>query len=298
MTGKDIFMGLRYIDSTFIHEAEFASFPAEADPQPKTIPLRRLLLIAAILAALLAISLTAYAADWFGIRSMITTLADSQKNVMLPVSFGETNEFKAAAEWLDYQTSQLGKKRTGSRNLDKSYTSYNCINEADKKIMDAILEKYHLKLHREGTSFHDRSQEELYDLVGISDFLPPSIYAGPGEGGGHVRDGSTIVSYDDGVQLPNGKQVNYSLDTSTKGYLNGYWWNEADFTNATEWHYTTAKGTSVTLCQDETLNILLLDMDHCFLFLSVHPIGNDWSRQDLESFADLFDFEKLKGLGA
>ena len=43
MTGKDIFLGLKYIDPNLVEEAEFGSFP-------KVRTLRRPLLVAAVIA--------------------------------------------------------------------------------------------------------------------------------------------------------------------------------------------------------------------------------------------------------
>ena len=53
MNGKDIFLGLKYVDEDLIEEAETARFPVQTNQKNTHRKIRRPLLIAAIIAVML-----------------------------------------------------------------------------------------------------------------------------------------------------------------------------------------------------------------------------------------------------
>ena len=145
MTGKDIFLGLRYVDSAFIHEAEFAPFPAEVQTTPKALHFRRPLLIAAIITALLAFSLTAYATGMFGILDRKVLSSTNPNATLININgYQGSNEYAITVEWSEYlkQCVKDGTNQWSPGLPEDSYKHYGAYSQEAKDMLDSLLEQW------------------------------------------------------------------------------------------------------------------------------------------------------------
>ena len=193
MNGKDIFKGLRYIDDDIIEEAEFGMFPAKTGHRT----IRRPLLVAAIIALTLllvgcavvyVLSLkeiklgeqqssydsfsydpdTGMPIEYLG-KATVTEQALSFAGVK------DTPTFKAAQEWYDFKQSydpnyEICNSVWGSEpTFPAQYNGYGLYTQEMKDHLDAILDKYDLKLRGAHVPF--RTTNQLFRAMGIESVL-------------------------------------------------------------------------------------------------------------------------------
>ena len=309
MNGKDVFLGLRYVDSTFINEAEFGAFPAESQPQPKGLHLRRPLLIAAIVAMLLALGLSAYATGMFGILDRKVQSHTNPNATLININgYQGSNEYAITVEWNEYlkQCVKDGTNQYSQGLPEDPYKHYGAYSQEAKDMLDSLLEKYSLRMFTEYINV--AGQTGLYDTVAVSGFLPASAGLEDMIPFGTVYDHFSM-EFMDSADLLNGKNVPYDLFCFEKGVFFNRGYLNADAESFEEWVHTAKDGTAVTLDLSDTKSVMMAELDNCYIFVNIRsgsanndPCRSSYNRdtltkEDLESFADLFNFEKLNSLG-
>lgn len=281
-----------------------------ASPEKETITMKkkhrtipRLTATAAAIALIFTLGITAYATNLFGILDMDVTLeTDPTTHVVNINGYQGTSEYQISVEWENYLDQATNNRFAGTLDPQETnpYWDYSAFSQEAKEELDALLEKYDLKMYQ--TKQHVSGQKELYETIGTSGFLPDSAGLKEVSPQGNVFDGKSIVSFIDSANLSSGKNVPYDLFRLEKGtfiYTGMLMANAADFA---EWNYTTKDGTSVLLCLSEIKAFVLADMGNSFIFLNIRSgsanndpnrssYGNDTlTRADLEEFADLFGY--------
>ncbi len=95
--------------------------------------------------------------------------------------------------------------------------------------------------------------------------------------------------------------IAYQFGNYVKGTFSGVYLNVGDADSYREWQYTTSSGVIVSLALGETKALVIADLENSFVAVNVltGSAGSDFgsssvTEDDLEAFADLFDFSVIK----
>ncbi len=154
----------------------------------RTGTIRKLVIIAAAVALLAALGLTAYATEWFGLRRFLVEPETPERtaSVLSLQGYAELPETRAAVEWRvwqeGYDSEADDSDEAESMRLPRRFRSYDVWDETMAAELDGIASKYGLRLHER---LEVLDYDELAQAVG-GDFL----------GEGHARYAGYI--YEDG----------------------------------------------------------------------------------------------------
>ena len=302
MKSMDLLKALGNVqDSYVIGAEEFRQ--GKGKSHTKTLSTKRLLLIAAIISILAILGLTGYAAKFFTIRNAIVGVPG--ETYITLVAHPDSNEFRAHKEWMDLFESRRSGRVTVK---DRIYNQYGAFTEESRDALIAIMEKYDLQPYTESVAVYDRVPQELYEAVGVSDFLPESCATyrgtiGTDFPGCSVRNASTILVYSDETRLPDGTIVTYELNNFVKGYMHDFLGIDPDLETIEEWDYTTADGTPVHLSKYGYNCMLMADLPNSFLCITVlresEPESSEpLTKNQVEDFADMFDYKAISKIGS
>lgn len=261
----------------------------EAMHPPKKAPRR---FPAAVAALLCIISLSACGARLFGIQDLHMPLPFGTYITMAGVQ--GSPEYLALQEWQN----RCPKRQHGSGTEDPIHHQYGAYSYSAQKILDEILEKYHLAPYDQWTAIYDGDPQSLYDAVGIDGFLPESCAdrrgtSNPELPGCSLRNKGSIYTYSDRTSLADGTVISYELNNNAKGYMPLFLGFPPDPDTAEQWHYQTKSGTQVLLCLSTSGALIIADLPDSFLCISTSaPLSQD----SLESFADLFRYDLIASL--
>lgn len=321
MNGKDIFLGLRYIDEDLIEEAEFGKFPTR-----KVISFRRSLLIAAVLALTLLLvgCAVVYVLNMQGLilgdrQTEYDSFSDDgleylgketvTEQVLTLAGLQGSPAYRAAQEWFDFQQNydpdrEIQRSVWGSYpEFPEEYTGYNLYTQEMKETLDSILEKYDLKLQGKRVPF--LTTKQTMQALGMENILAPGSEAKMDiTDAWYYENGNLNIGFD--IVLPDGK--------STWGYL--YYRRKDCLIDDTciisgdtwkEWNYTTVSGhdTLILRSPETWVAWIFCDMGDSTAALRVEaradvysdlPDGTDiiesteMTDRQLELLADAIDF--------
>ena len=275
-------------------------FIAEAAPG-KTISKKRIwgkvAVIAACVCLLLALSVAAYAANWFGLRDLLLPVvsgtsvnAGKEEAAISLAGYQGSSEWQALAEWQafvsEYDPDGTIYQDTDGR-LDASFARYSCYlvysrEMADK--MDEITTKYKLKLHT--TSFDLQEQPELVELLGNFMESCGGYYTYMYEDGTFQMEG-TVDFADIGAW-------DFQLLRTVRGTFHDSMLDIGDISKYQETLYETACGVPVTLALGKNRVLILADLADSFVTVHI-PYGSDSGikQSHLETLADSINFAAL-----
>lgn len=267
---------------------------------------RRLWLLAAVVALVAALSAVAVAAHLMGLRDLV--LPDGQQEQATEESGGtlpsptqavnhlslsgylSNPESQALAEWNDFLASydpDGAILQAVGNYTDPALDKYRCYMVYTQEMADKLEEiaaKYHLALHTWEHVVED--QAEWISLLG--DFLEDNTaYAGL-----MAEDGT--FNYDGYLDTGSGARLDYQFRRSVKGTLNDAYITVDDLSAYEEWYYKTDGGQEITLDLGPYRSFLLADLGDSFV--SVTVLGGTQSgvtKQDMKNLADSFDFSLL-----
>ena len=170
------------------------------------------------------------------------------------------------------------------------------------------MEKYDFQPYTESVAVYDRVPQELYEAVGVSDFLPESCATyrgtiGTDFPGCSVRNASTILVYSDDTRLPDGTLVTYELNNFVKGDMHDFLAINPDLELIEEWDYATADGMPVHFSRLGHQCVLMADLLNSFLSITVlresEPESSEpLTKNQVEDFADMFDYKAISKIGS
>lgn len=277
---------------------------------------RKLLLIAAAICVIAALGMTAYAADFIGLRSFILRQPPAAEEPVAPAGedtlpepsvpeepvsewdgatlslqgYTDSPESLAMAEWLEFKSSYdadgsileaVGNDPTGLEDKYDLYTAYDQT-MADK--LDEIAEKYNLRLH---TAYYDMPSEEC-----------PTYTDGEFLNENHRRywgyiyeDGS--FHYDGDYFAPGLSIISYQLERHVTGSFSDVCLSIGDPAKYEEWQYD-SNGTVVLLALSENKSLVMADLGETFVFVNILSGTNSGlARSDIEVFADSISWDNL-----
>lgn len=330
MNGKDIFLGLRYVEEAFIEEAEYGTFPAHASRHsdaPKRGHFKRPFLIAAIIAMMLllvgcAVVYVMHMQDLkLGERQESYDAFDYDtleylgketytKQVYTVAGLQGTPAYQAAQEWFDFKQSYdpdmtiLGSVWGNEPEFPAEYGSYNIYTQEMKDKIDEICEKYGLKLA--GASLDFRTLKNMCQALNIEKF--------------QTVQNSVAIKVSDGGCRENGNfslSLEFTFPEDTESEVTSTWgtllWNRKDCFSEDviafedsgdwkEWNYTTSSGNDVLITRSPShwRGYIICDREEAILSLQLEArrdLGSDdgWeylylTDRQMEQIADAIDF--------
>lgn len=277
--------------------------------KPKKKISKNVVMLAAAVALLAALSTVAVATDLFGLRSWLmpeklpVQQPDSQGRMeqvdAISLSgYQDMPEGKASAEWYSFLN---GYDVTGAAvaadanpgGVDEKYALYQVYNQEMADKLEEIVEKYDLKLH---TAFidvyeHPEAMEGIWEALGENRAYSAYMY----------EDGT--FQFDGEYDLPDYGTVDYQFRRAVRGTFNEVVLNVGDISQYKEWIYRTACGQTVTLALSPYKALVLADLGDSFVTVNVLAgtetdpedifSSGPISAEDLEALADSFDFTVL-----
>ena len=271
--------------------------------------------LAAVVCLLVACSVTAFAANLFGLKDLIlhenngvapavTTGSrdadpdgSAQPTTLISLQgFSGSNEYKASMEWAaflatyDQDGALLEKVGNGPTGLPEKYSQYYVYTQEMADKLDEITAKYNLKLHSTLDVFD--SKEEFYAKAGLGDFLglnntscSPYMYE---DGTFHI-DGSSA--------FPDGQFFEYQMMDCKKGSFTDTLLNIGNADDYTEWSYQTASGVTVCLASSPDKCLIFADLENSFVTVNVLAgtavESGSITAENLQELADSFNFSML-----
>ena len=249
---------------------------------------------------------TALATDFFGLKSLTVTDPNaspaavsataepvSDSTVIALQGVPGSPEFKANAEWMDflasYDTAAMAEETAAC--LPEKYDLYSVSTQNMANELDQITRKYNLRLHTSVTDFD--SEDTLYSLLNAEPFLTDCTAVS-----GYIYEDGSFQAYGTNV---SGKSYEYQLGRYVKGAFSEVTLNIGSAEDYEEWIYTTSRGDEVQLSLGPSRCVVMSDQPKAFVAINLlgGTEGNSFfmpepvTKEDLEAFAELFDFAKL-----
>ena len=264
-------------------------------------PVRRLWLLAAVLALLAALSIGAVAAHLLGLQDLLlpqnqpapSGQPSVQEQQLSLSGYINTPESQGLAEWNAFLSSydpDGAILNVVGNYIDPELAQYSCYLVYTQEMADKLEEiaaKYTLSLHTWNHVVED--QGEWVSLLG--DFLGDNTaYSGK-----IYEDGT--FHYDGYLTTSEGRELNYQFRRSVKGTLNDVYLPVGGLSAYEEWYYKTGAGWEITLDLGPDRGFLLTDLGDSFVFVNVLA-GTDQgiTKQDMKDLADSFNFSLLTPL--
>lgn len=294
--------------STEIRWEDFQSMRKRKNPG------KRVLMLAAAVCVLAALTIAAAATGFFGLRDILLpekggVYVTDENGVVVPgereykdfVSLSgwqDTPESQALAEWRSFLESYdqdgaiigaIGNDPTG---FEEDYGLYQVYTQEMAGRLEEIIAKYGLRLHT-------RLEEVLPETwaAAVGDFCRENATAWSG----YIYENGTF-RFDGEAALEGYGSIEYQFSRSVRGAFDDVALNIGDAADFQEWGYETSDGTPVTLgLGARNRSLILADLGDSFVLVNVltgqegddtfssGPIG----RAELEALADSFRYSAL-----
>ncbi|MGM9520893.1 MAG: hypothetical protein ACI3VB_00255 [Oscillospiraceae bacterium] len=306
----------RLYKETFSHVRTSATVNMEAyNKMKKNKTGRKILLVAAAVCLMAAIGITAYAADFLGLRSFLISDGEAEtetenqpqtdengweipeipttetSGVLSLQGYGNMPESQALLEWLKFLESyDPGPLTNEPTSLEDKYINYQVYDQTMADKLEEIAAKYNLKLH---TRSEVLSQEQMDAVLGK--FKDGTHSAGSAvcfENGGFTSDGDWFP--------PSGGTVAYQLVRTVRGTLTDTALYIRDTSSYAEWQYELA-GRTFVLALNSYKGLILADLGDCFVTVNVlsgetEAFTSDYvtvDRETLEEMVGTFNWDAL-----
>jgi len=266
---------------------------------PKHTPVRRIVTVAVAAALILALSLTAYATDLFGLMDFI--MPDDYQSSSLPddavdsastrqhiaiSGLTDSPEAKASADWMQYYKAyDFSTVEWDKDDLPQNASYYGAVNSEMYDKLQEIAAKYDLKL-----------------LEGIQS----------GSRNGHTLDGieASYYQYDNGTFkeettfIHDNKTYTFSLIRNVKGTLSANSFEIWDAENWESWSYTSPNGAEVAIGLSAELfaadgtsvgnrGLIMTDLGDCFVTLVMVSWDEPITSEAMQAAAESLDYARL-----
>lgn len=310
MNGRDMILGLNYVDEDLIEEAESVRFPFPENQESTHRKIRRPLLIAAIIVlALLLVGCGAAIVmrlqrltireKTAGIPSE-TSFCGEEINLISIQGFMGTDPYAAFREWQNFLSTYDPDKHILHANHDfqapEAYFSYGCYSQEMIDKIDEICKKHHLQpLGRPW--FFDRG-EDVFEAVGIESVFSEKAPSGLENISGYCyADGTFDIEGTLELRGEWNELVSYSFRSVQKTSFDGVSRNIGDVDAYDQWSYTMADGTPVLLALRKEMGLMIVDKPDSFVTVSIDVFANGGflgsvpqERAFLEAVCEEFDF--------
>lgn len=284
--------------------AEFDLEEIYMKAKQKHTPIGRMVSVAVAAALILALSLTAYATELFGIMDFIMPenymseyVPDdashdvSERQPIAISGYADSPEAKASAEWEDYYWEYTMNNEIPNENEDglplyaSYYGAYN--NEMFAKLTE-IADKYDLELVREEDFMIGRRDGHTIDKTDCA----------------YYQYGNGSFKEDGDFTASDGVTVGYSIIRNVKGSLATSGFEIWDAENWNCWNHTTSDGTPVAVGLSGTLydvygsdigqrGLVMVDLGDCFVTVIVIDWNQEVTETAMQELAENLDYARL-----
>lgn len=324
MNGQDIVLGMNYVETKFVEEAEAVTALTHSK---KAVFLRRPILIAAIIAMLLllvgctVLYISSIQELWLGEEELFYDRHDPETleylgrhyytvQVFSVTGTDDSPAYQAAQEWFAFTQyydpdGAIRKSVWGNEpEFPEEYTSYNIYTQDMKVKLDEIVQKYDLKLA--GKTLEFQNVFEVCNALGLEQSV--------------VDHPDVLMTVQTANCLENGNfymSARFSFRETLDAELISTWgnlkWNRKDcfsddviaFEDTgdwTEWYYTTTTGSKVLIVRSPSASrcYMIFNRKEAVMSLELETrYYQDWdndanslylSDQQVEQIADVIDF--------
>ena len=323
MNGKDLFLGMSYVNAKFIEEAETVT---QLKAEPKIRSLRRPVLIAAIIGLLLLF--VGCAAYFYSLQQLVVidhakevisvVQEDISKNTMEPIpetdagpyvaqkvlslqGYEGSPAYQALQEWweyaIDYTIQNPELQFSSDYQRPEAYTKYPCYSQDMVDKVDEICSKYGLHLLGKSAFLTDAAAMEANGLSGVlSDkAVTRCFYGHLCEDGSFTASGELELSgdYEKTVQF---QMHNIRKDAFYTGHLGLN--NMSDYM---QWNYTTVDGYTALLALNDRTGLIFAENEGRFVSIIIEEVPDEGmvftglpkEKPFLEMVCDCFVFSDL-----
>lgn len=281
---------------------------------PRRPAARRWLVVTAVLVLLLAFASVSYAADLWGLRTIVLyhheaddTTPYSETDILSLQGVAGSPEFQANARWQEFYRTYdpdgmiLAAVGNGDTGLPSRYDNYPCYTQAMADMLDTIAAENGLALLSGLTTYGTQAEMPGW----LVDILPRSC-----DGYDHLTEGG--YAYDGGSFMVEGVftfhggvwpySSSYQFNCCRKGYLSVSYLPIGDAAAYTQWTYETASGVTVMLALSRDKALIVADLPEAYLVVNVLEVrwGDAQSGEQamppttLEQIADAFRFDLVE----
>lgn len=270
----------QFYQETFsqVHSSTELQWEEFAMKQKTRKSLRKLTVAAAVAAALAVVSVTAVAADLFGLRQLL--LPGSAESISL-AGYQASPESQALAQWRAYLDSDAEQQDTGISEGPGRFSIYQVYTLDMEEKLQEIAEEYDLTLHTQVV----RQEQYPEAFEDWEDFLGQQNQA---YGGRMYEDGTFL--FDGECGLEDGTTMSYEMIRCVRGSFTDGLLTVGDVEDYQEWSYETACDQTVTLALGPEQALVLADLGDCLVTVNV-PGGIE--KAALEELADSLDFSAM-----
>lgn len=251
-------------------------------PKRRTVPARRLLLIAAVMALLVA--LVGFAAIVFDLDSLILgdyvsenfTGEQQEMSLLSMQGYSGTVNYLASKEWYEFEQAydpdgSLLKQADAEHYLaPPDYSAYLCYTDEMVAKVDEICEKYDLNLL--GPVQICDSPWPVFDALGIQSIIDHEAAELQGADGYYYEDGTFQISGDlllRGEDAPWKYPVGFQYRSVKKTSFDSVFINVWADVEYEQWEYTNAKGDKLLLVLSEENALLFEDKGDAFITMII-----------------------------
>lgn len=298
MNSNDLFIAMGFIDDKIIENSEVNRTVKKQKKYSK-----RTFLLVAILCMLTIFATAAVAAKLLSLRATLIDTPDPEIISGINLSgFTDSNEYKAAAEWITFAESydpdgtmlaQADPEGPDDIVLDEKYAPYPVYNQEMADKLDAIAAKYGLTLH--GSPVPEKFEALVANLI-INDYTEFSDKAHNTMLAGHMYDEGSF-GYDGIFDASFGRlSVYYQFLCSVKGVFDPIFLNIGDIEDYQEQVIVTKSGVELVAAISGYKSVLIGEFDSCFVTINVMGGADEGiTFDDLEDLANTFDFSVIEG---
>lgn len=315
MNGKNLFVGLNYIDRKYIEEAEMGRLYDHPQTGGTARSFRKPLLIAAAiaLALLLVGCAVAYALRLGDLKlgkaevprysidpeSSQATLTEHTMDVISLQGIQGSVNYQAAKEWHEFESSYdpEHKRIDNSFVYPREYDGYSLYNQEMADKVAQLCEKYRLKPLGETVRMQQYQFNILYEALGIDTLFRGNAQVENGVGY-FTQYGNFNLMFS--LTLTGAEAQRKEPIYATWRYVGKEYFDTMNAVvdsagNTGNWNYTLADGTEVLLVQNESSALILCDRSDAFLSVYLEAYGGtgqpeSLARGDIELAAECLNF--------
>ena len=324
MNGRDLFLGMNYVNSRYIEEAETVT---QLKGEKKILSLRRPVLIAAIIGLLML--LIGCAAYFYSLQQLVVidhtkeviavVEEDMSRNAMETVpetdagpvvaeqvlslqGYEGSPAYLALQEWweyaIDYTIQNPDLRFSSDYQRPEAYTKYPCYSQDMVDKVDEICGKYGLHLLGKSTFIMDADGMEAHGLSGVlSDKAAPRCFYG------HLyEDGSFTASGELELSGDFEKTVQFQMHNIRKdAFYTGHLGlnNMSDYM---QWNYKTPDGYTALLALSDRTGLIFVENEGRFVSVIIEEVPDEGmvfnglpkEKQFLEMVCGCFGFSDLE----
>lgn len=292
MNAMDLLETIGDVRDIYIEEAR--------EQRPGKRPSVRILLVAAVAAALLAGCAIVYALRLERMKMGTVEIPAAGSSTLSVLSLqgpAGSDSYNASKEWFEFlQTYEPTAEDTPlTEEEQRKYYGYACYTREAAGRIDEICEKYRLKLH--GEVFHEVPPADMYRLLGIPGILRQEAQVENARWGGRMFETGSF--YLEGSFTPDREiwphSVSFFYQYNPKDVFDDVfsYWDSLE--NYEQWTYVTGDGIQLLLALGPGGAAMAADRTDAFLYCSF--INGDYpdvefsmERSQLEAIAELFAF--------